>query len=429
MPKQKILLMTYGTRGDVEPFIALAIGLRDQGFAVTIATAERYSDWISEFDIDVAPLSNGSIDRFNEPDMRKLVERNSNFFERRAAYLRLRKKSKLITAELIADCIRVIKHTAPDLIVFHPELRYAPHIAEATGTPIVMAILQPSFVPTREFPPVLLPRLPIPGWNRLAYRYLDYLFWRLLRRINAFRTSQLNLGKVYRGRDVLRPPGAGPIPMMHAFSAAAIPRPQDWPDDAHLTGYWQLHDAEAATFEPPKDLEQFLAAGPPPVYVGFGSMKSNDAAALTDMVTQALRSAGVRGVIAAGWAGLDQPASDDIITIPEVPHSWLFPKMAAVVHHGGAGTTAHGLYAGVPCVICPFFADQPDWARRSVTLGVGATPVPRRSMTVERLASSIRQAVTDEALARNAKQLAKSLAVEDGVGNAIAIIKARLNGT
>jgi len=309
VPKQRILLMTYGTRGDVEPFIALAIGLRDQGFAVTIATAERYSDWISEFDIDVAPLSNGSIDRFNEPDMRKLVERNSNFFERRAAYLRLRKKSKLITAELIADYIRVIKHTAPDLIVFHPDLRYAPHIAEATGTPIVMAILQPSFVPTREFPPILLPRLPIPGWNRLAYRYLDYLFWRLLRRINAFRTSQLNLGKVYRGRDVLRPPGAGPIPMMHAFSAAAIPRPQDWPDDAHLTGYWQLHDSEAATFEPPKDLEQFLAAGPPPVYVGFGSMKSNDAAALTDMVTQALRSAGVRGVIAAGWAGLDQPAS------------------------------------------------------------------------------------------------------------------------
>lgn len=148
--------MTYGTRGDVEPFIALAIGLRDQGFAVTIATAERYSDWISEFDIDVAPLSNGSIDRFNEPDMRKLVERNSNFFERRAAYLRLRKKSKLITAELIADCIRVIKHTAPDLIVFHPELRYAPHIAEATSTPIVMAILQPSFVPTREFPPSLV---------------------------------------------------------------------------------------------------------------------------------------------------------------------------------------------------------------------------------------------------------------------------------
>ena len=418
--------MTYGTRGDIEPFIALALGLKGDGYDVSIATAERYRDWIAGFDIDVAPLSNRSIDRFDNPDMRRLVERNSTFSERLAAQRRLSKSSKLIATEIMADCKRAVDDTAPDLIVFHPKLMSAPHIAQAAGTPAVLAILQPLIVPTQDFPPVVTPRLAIPGWNRMAYHYVNLMYWPMTWRLNPFRTTELNLGKIRRSKDVLRPSGAGPIPVLHAISPTVIPRPTDWPSDAHMTGYWQLHD-DGSSFEPSIELAQFLAAGPPPVYIGFGSMKSNDAASLSQLVTDAVRSAGVRAVIGAGWAGLDHTDGDDIITVSDVPHSWLFPKMAAVVHHGGAGTTAQGFYAGVPCVICPFFADQPEWAKRSVDLGVGAPPVPRRSMTVDLLASSIKQAVTDGTLNQNAKQLAKSLAAENGIGEAIKVIKDRLN--
>jgi sterol 3beta-glucosyltransferase len=211
------------------------------------------------------------------------------------------------------------------------------------------------------------------------------------------------------------------MPVLYGYSQHVLPRPHDWAARYEVTGYWLL-DA-AGGWEPPAELVQFLEAGPPPVYIGFGSMGSKDPAAAGRLAIEALARSGQRGILAAGWGGMqatELPATVHLIS--SVPHSWLFPRMAAVVHHGGAGTTAAGLRAGVPSVLVPFMGDQPFWGRRVATLGVGPTPIPRKRLTAERLATAIGEAVSNAAMRQRASDLGQVLRAEDGIGRAVEII-------
>jgi UDP:flavonoid glycosyltransferase YjiC (YdhE family) len=170
----------------------------------------------------------------------------------------------------------------------------------------------------------------------------------------------------------------------------------------------------------------FLAAGPPPVFIGFGSMNNRDPEGVTNLVLEALAHTGQRGILATGWGGLhtaDLP--ETVFPVGDTPYSWLFPRMAAVVHHGGAGTTAEGLRAGVPSLLIPFFTDQPLWARRVAALGVGPTPIPRKQLSADRLAAAIGQAVGDEPMRARAAKLGAKIRSEDGVAEAVAIVHAQ----
>ena len=209
----------------------------------------------------------------------------------------------------------------------------------------------------------------------------------------------------------------GPVPTVYGFSRHVVPEPHDWPDHARTAGYWFLNDATPL----PPDLDAFLAAGPPPVYVGFGSMAGRDPAGMARTVTEALRASGARGVLATGWGGLASGAApgDDLFVIESASHEALFPRCSAVVHHGGAGTTAAGLRAGRPMVVCPFFGDQPYWGRRVHELGAGPAPVPKKALTSARLATAIREAVSDPAIRQRAEALGVALRAEDGVGAAV----------
>jgi UDP:flavonoid glycosyltransferase YjiC (YdhE family) len=163
------------------------------------------------------------------------------------------------------------------------------------------------------------------------------------------------------------------------------------------------------------------------VYVGFGSMTDRDPASLARTAVAALRRAGRRGVLARGWAALAGASDDeDLVVVDEVPHDWLFSRMAAVVHHGGAGTTHTGLRAGIPNVVVPFFTDQPFWAGRVADLDVGPTPIPRRTLTVERLAAAIHAAVSDPALGARAAALGRRIQAEDGVTRAVQAVQHQL---
>jgi UDP:flavonoid glycosyltransferase YjiC (YdhE family) len=185
-----------------------------------------------------------------------------------------------------------------------------------------------------------------------------------------------------------------------------------------VTGYWPLPAGEA--WRPPAGLEAFLALGGPVVSIGFGSMASEDPGGLTSLVRAAVRAAGVRAVLLAGWGGLgEQSSGDELYSAPALPHDWLFPRVAAVVHHGGAGTTGAALRAGAPAVVVPFTMDQPFWASRVAALGVGPTPIPRRRLDPARLAAALRQAVEDGAMRARARALAGLLGAEDGVGEAV----------
>jgi UDP:flavonoid glycosyltransferase YjiC (YdhE family) len=208
----------------------------------------------------------------------------------------------------------------------------------------------------------------------------------------------------------------------YLLSYKGIPFPKDWDDFIHVTGYWFLE--QSARWEPPIDLVNFLQSGLPPVYIGFGSMVNRKPEETADLVLQALARTGQRGVLSSGWGGLrKEELPETVFMIGSMPHNWLFPKMAAVVHHGGVGTTAAGLWAGIPAIVTPFFGDQPFWGQRVYELGVGPRPIPRQRLTVDRLAESICCAVSDTAMREKAARLGEHIRAENGIARAVAVIE------
>ena len=174
---------------------------------------------------------------------------------------------------------------------------------------------------------------------------------------------------------------------------------------------------------PPAALLDFLQYGSPPVYIGFGSMSNRNPEQTADLVIEALTLTNQRAVLLSGWGGLQGTnMPDSIFMIDSIPHSWLFPRVSAVVHHGGASTTAAGLKAGIPSVVIPFFGDQPFWGQRVADLGVGAKPIPRKRLTAERLAKAIQEVVTNEDMRRRAMKLGKQIQTENGIESAVEII-------
>jgi UDP:flavonoid glycosyltransferase YjiC (YdhE family) len=211
-------------------------------------------------------------------------------------------------------------------------------------------------------------------------------------------------------------------PMISAYSPSIISHPADWPRSVHVTGTFYLDTG--AGWQPPPELVAFLEAGDPPVYIGFGSMAGRDPEGLARLSLEALTQSGQRGLLLTGWGGLRAEwVPDDVFVLDAAPHSWLFPRMAAAVHHGGAGTTAETLRAGVPTVIVPFILDQFFWGARVKALGVGPDPIPRTKMTADRLAQAIRAAVTDPEMRRRARACGEAVRAQDGVGEAVQIVQ------
>jgi sterol 3beta-glucosyltransferase len=245
------------------------------------------------------------------------------------------------------------------------------------------------------------------------------LFWRMLGPpINTARRQVLDLPPLSIPTAQARTQA-----MLHlyGFSPLLVPRPADWPAQYHVTGYWFL-DPPAA-WQPPPAVAAFLAAGPPPVYVGFGSMRAADPQAQLALILDALAQAGERGVILTPDGLPPVAVPETVLLVNDIPHAWLFPQMAAVVHHGGAGTTAAGLRAGRPTVVVPFFTDQPFWGRRVHDLGLGPPPLPHKRLTASGLAAAIRQARHDPQIQARAAALSTQLQAEDGVTTAIAALE------
>ncbi len=296
-------------------------------------------------------------------------------------------------------------------------------LAEKLGLPLLQAHYIP-LTPTRAYPAFVAAGLPAglgAVLNKPTYWAARQVLWQ------AFRPADRLARREVLG---LRPaPFFGPfdgrctqgLPTLYGYSPAVIPPPSDWPASAHVTGYW--FPEPPADWTPPEALEDFLAAGPPPVFVGFGSMSSQNPGATARLVLDALGQAGQRGLMLAGWGGMQQSdLPPTVFALQGAPFSWLFPRVAAVVHHGGAGTTAAGLRAGRPSVVVPFFGDQPFWGRRVFELGAGPSPIPRRRLTAGKLAAAISRAVGDPGIRDRAAALGRTLRAEDGVGRAVEII-------
>ncbi|MGK7861677.1 glycosyltransferase [Falsiroseomonas sp. E2-1-a4] len=407
-----IVLQTLGTRGDVQPFLALAIGLQAAGFPVRLATAPRFQPTIEAAGVPFAPLPGEMLELIDTPEGQAAISGRHKLL----ATLRLMRGRGPMFRRLLQAQWETAQGAA--LLVCHPKALGGAHIAERLGIPAFVALPLPALAPTRAFPSPLLPFADLGPLNRASHALMLGAAARMARKpLRDWRAKALGLPPSGRG--------AAAAGRLHAYSPALVPRPADWDARTHVTGAWVLPVEPAWT--PPPALAAFLAAGPPPVHVGFGSLPTKDAAGMGRLVAEALALAGQRGVISTGWGGLALEAPGPGLHVVEgAPHGWLFPRMAAVVHHGGAGTTDAGLRAGCPSILCPFFGDQPFWGRRVQALGAGPAPIPFRALTSPRLAAAIRQAVSDPAMSDSAARIAVRMAGEDGVAEAIRILRQAL---
>ena len=415
----KITVNTLGTRGDIQPYIALSLGLQQDGHSVRILTHQIFEAFVEEYGLDVYPLQldprqvliNQALSELGNNSIRinRWMERN---FKDSLQYLFI----ATLNANRGAD------------IMLNSGLSFAGwHVAEKLNIPAIATYLWP-VTPSRHFP-AATGKIP-PKWlpfrgvvNYLSTKLFNQLFFNLLlSSVNQCRKDILDLKPLTR-RDYwsLDSPGSS-TPLIYGYSPVVVPRPPDWSGNQHISGYWFLDTAK--DHQPEKTLLDFLANGPPPVYLGFGSMVDHEREEITQIVINALRETDQRGILLRGWSALgsgDLP--DFILQINEAPHDWLFPKMAGVVHHGGAGTTAAGLRAGVPSVIVPMFGDQFFWGWCVRELGAGPEPIPRNKLTVANLTRAIQQAIYNDDIKNNASQIGQQIRAENGVEIAVSMIE------
>jgi UDP:flavonoid glycosyltransferase YjiC (YdhE family) len=294
-------------------------------------------------------------------------------------------------------------------------------IAERLNVPFYPALIWPD-TPTYAFAHHLCPPEFRLGrvYNRLTYTVIEQVFWRLFRHLfNAVREEVLELPPV---KKIPFPQiRKDRIPVLYGYSSSVLPRPQDWPDWVHVTGYWFLENH--SHWLPPGDLVDFLKSGSKPVYIGFGSMSNHDPEHMTNTAIQALKLAKRRGVIVGGQYGrAEGNLPEEVYQIDEIPHDWLFPQMDAVVHHGGAGTVAAGLRAGCPTIVIPFFGDQPFWGWCVYEAGAGPKPISRKKLTPELLADVITTVVNNKSMKQSAEAIGSRIREENGVERAVELI-------
>jgi UDP:flavonoid glycosyltransferase YjiC (YdhE family) len=418
-----ITSITAGSRGAVRPDGARGLGLRDAGYRVRVATHETFRAWVSGYGLDFAPVAGDprAVLRSRAAERWLATGRNRNV----VGFVReLRAIAPALVESSLADYWRAAQGS--DAIIYSVVGIASLHVAERLGVPAFAAFLQP-MTRTREFPTIGFPQYVRLGaaFNLATHQAAEQALWQPFRRsVAAWRRDTLGLGA---GAAVAphRQMAALAVPTLYGFSPHVVPRPADWGPGVHLTGYWFLD--RPAGYEPPAALRDFLAGGPPPVYLGFGSMTPQGAGAMTGTILAALERAGRRGVLLKGWGSLGAGELPPwAIAVDDVPHEWLFPRMAAVVHHGGAGTTAAGLRAGVPSLVVPLGFDQPYWGWRVAQLGVGPRPIARKRLTVDRLARAITEATADEAMQDRAARLGALVRAEDGVGRVVRIVEESL---
>ncbi|MFI6088356.1 glycosyltransferase [Streptomyces sp. NPDC051218] len=409
----RVLIVTAGSWGDVAPFTGLGVRLRSAGHEVALATHERFEQAVTAHGLGFRPLPVDPRQELASQDGQGLARAVSP----PVAMARLMRMARAFMPRLtagVADAVREGTDVVLSSTVTDP---MCAALGEALDLPSIGVYLQPVH-PTGAFPPLIsgARSLGVHG-NRLAAQALwlgsDPIF---APAVSALR-RELGLPRRRFGGPLGLPRGRT---VLHGFSPRIVPRPTDWPAGHEVGGYWW--PPADLDWQPDPRLVDFLDAGPPPVFAGFGGFVTADSGRLSTLLADALRRAKVRGIIQAGWSGL-HAENDDLITVQEVPHAWLFPRTAAVIHHAGAGTTAAGLRAGTPSVPVPVQLDQNFWATRLHTLGLSSRPVRYQRLTVDRLSQAITTAVHSPVLRARAQDTATILAREDGTRQVLAAIE------
>ncbi|MBP0448285.1 glycosyltransferase family 1 protein [Kitasatospora sp. RG8] len=411
----RILIATAGSRGDVAPFTGLGARLRAAGHEVAVATHDTFAGPVRAAGLEFRALPVDPRAELASTAGQRLLRAGAGPL----AVLQLLRLGRSFMPALGDGIAAATEQGADLLLTTSTTSALGQVVAEAAGIPTLGLYLQP-LSPTREFAPAVTGTRSLGRTGNLLAGHAvqaatDRLFAPAVRRLRR------RLGLPARG--VARSRRHHPV--LHGFSPVVVPRPADWRPGLDVAGYWWPRPDPG--WQPPPELADFLAAGPPPVFVGFGSLVVPDPERVTATVLAAVRTARVRAVIQSGWSGLAAPDGDTVLTIGDAPHEWLFPRTAAVVHHAGAGTTAATLRSGTPAVPVPAQLDAPFWAARLTRLGVSPGPVPLPDLTPARLAAAIRQAVDDPRHRTRARAVAAALRGEDGTAKVLAAVD-RLTG-
>lgn len=439
-PRLNIVIMVIGSRGDIQPFLQIGKVLRENKHRVRIATHPAFRDFVQETGLEFFSVGG------NPSELMAFMVKNPGLIPNMSTVMQGeigRRREQM--AEMFEGFWRACVNSADDehdpknvnlmndknpfiadAIIANPPSFAHVHIAERLGIPLHMMFTFP-YSPTQAFPHPLANIKP--QKSNVNESYVNFMSYPLVEMmtfqglgdlVNNFREKTLGLEPVSQ----IWAPGAlyrMKVPYTYLWSPSLVPKPKDWGPEIDIGGFVFLD--LASNFKPPQDLQDFLDAGEQPVYIGFGSIVVDDADNFTQMIFKAVELAGVRALVNKGWGGLGGEGKDtpeNIFMLGNTPHDWLFPRVKAVIHHGGAGTTAMGLKCGKPTMIVPFFGDQPFWGAMTADAKAGAHEcIPYKKLTAERLAEGIKQCLTEESQ-KNVQQIADSIVREgDGAENAV----------
>jgi UDP:flavonoid glycosyltransferase YjiC (YdhE family) len=410
-------IFTVGSRGDVQPYVALGTALAERGLEVTVATHEPFRQFVTARGLGFAPLPGDPRELLATPEAQELLRTGIGLvrFARRFVAILEPWFWKLV------DAVTSI-HARSDAALYTALAFPTWHLAQVDRTPTIQLSLQP-LLGTSAFPAITTSFGDLGSFgNRLSHRINQQLFWQPLRSaVDQWRVRDLGLPA-----QGLRGPyselASKREPIVHGFSRHLVTPPPDWPNHAIVSGHWPLRDDRPL----PAETVAWLDDGPAPAYVGFGSIRDSDSEALANMAITAATRARTRLVLDSGWTGLESARSERVHVVSDSDHAKLFPRMSSVVHHGGAGTTHTAAAAGVPSMAVPYYADQPFWGRRLHEVGVGAPPLPRRQLTAAALAE--RMTALDGAGVRSrAAQVGQAMRSESGLEHATEFIVRRLD--
>ena len=409
----KITILTYGSRGDVQPFLALAVGLTHAGHSVTLAAPHRFANFIESYGIHCEPLA-------GDPDELSLLLNQAG-----SNPLKMVQSMQKHVLGIAPDVVRGVRKaiTGTNMIIHSFAFTTGAHsYARELGLPDISIQMFPVFVPTREFPAIGMVNSKIRWLNYFSHLFSTKVFWHLgntgyyqLRK----KAPQDFPSKLFWPFNPSNTDSQ--TPLIFAISPQILPTPKEWSlPHIHQPGYFFLEEQK---YNPPPEVENFLKSGKPPICVTFGSMVNPDIQRVTQSILEAAQHLGERVIILTGWGGWKPEAhSENFFFIESVPHSWLFPQCKLVVHHGGAGTTAAGLKAGIPAIIIPHTADQPFWGNRVAEIGVGPSPIHIKHVTTGKLVQAI-EAAKSKPMREKAEKISQLIQTENGISKTISLIE------
>lgn len=423
----RITILALGSRGDVQPFVALALALRGRGHHVRIAAPQDYAPLIQEYGLPWHDL--GGLIR-EQMDMHRVAAMLDGAGNPLRFALDTLPQIRPLVSRLLADA-DAAAHDADALVVSTLGLYPGLSVAEKRSAPLIVTHFHP-LAETSAAQHVNFPAWPSPlplrsRYNRLTHFLGSHGLWQLLRGpLNRARRESLRLpplsplALVRRVQDALAQP-------LYGYSRQLAPLPEHAPADLPVTGFWLL--PRSPNWQPDPVLLHFLSSGPPPLYIGFGSnLTGRTPDALTALYVAALERTGQRGILFAGWGDFGNiTLPPTVLRIADAPHDWLFPQVAAVIHHGGAGSTAAAVAAGVPSVAMPFLGDQFFWAQQLHRLGCGPPPLHRQSLTAGGLAHTMDDLLRNERYRTKAASLGAKIRAETGAERAADWIEQRIS--